>query len=300
MSTVRLTGGLGNQLFQICFGESLKTVTGDTTIYDAIEYKYRSAKATRRLELPKTFDLIIENKSNRLISHLPEILLNHTEKKSKSVSKASYNGKLVLKEGVNIYDSSLPFSKNAYYIGNFISHKYWVSNPISVIAKISNIINEATKIENQPLPHTIGIHVRRGDYINNPKVRNLHGYCTDEYFIESIIRITNENSNIKNVLLATDSFSKTENLRLHIKQMGLTVNESLSEDPLTTLNEISKAGYFIGSNSTFSWWAAALSPKKISVFPSEWFITGNYGFSSQDFFPFPVTNISNALTSKAL
>jgi len=46
--------------------------------------------------------------------------------------------------------------------------------------------------------------------------------------------------------------------------------EYISTTPIDDFYVMSKAQYLIGSNSTFSWWAAWLS-KAIAVFPADWF-----------------------------
>jgi hypothetical protein len=66
---------------------------------------------------------------------------------------------------------------------------------------------------------------------------------------------------------------------------------------MAALISLAKTNFFIGSNSTFSWWAAALNEKQISIFPKEWFISGSYGFVFDEYFPFRAIGLSNALTN---
>jgi len=301
MSTVRFTGGLGNQLFQICFGKTLSTSTETPTIYDAMEYKFKSNKAARKLEIPKSRDLLIKNKSNTLISRLPNRILLEIERKNLDVEKRIlYPEHRLVLEGVDIYDASLEFLPNCYYVGNFISHKYWKEDPSIILSWVSTQIYSKFDQPMRDSSNSIGVHVRRGDYIENSKVRNLHGYCTDEYYLKSIERILELDSSVTGVVLSSDSFEKTSFLRENIIDLGLTVQELKKLDPLETLKRLSISKYFIGSNSTFSWWAAALNPKKISIFPTDWFISGSYGFEFKDYFPFPVIGIKNALSSDLL
>jgi len=301
MSIVRFTGGLGNQLFQICFGKTLSMRTETSTIYDATEYKFRSNKAVRKLEIPKSHDLLIKNGTNILISKLPNSFLLQIERKKFGVERRrlSPEYKLVL-EGIDIYDPNLEFQPNCYYVGNFISHKYWNEDPATIFSWVSTQINSKSDHLIRRSSDSIGIHVRRGDYLENSKVRNLHGYCTDEYYLKSIKRILELDSSIKDVVFSSDSFEKTISLRENITKLGLTVQELNKLDPLETLKRLSLSQYFIGSNSTFSWWAAALNPKRMSIFPTDWFISGSYGFEFKEYFPFPVIGMDNALSGDQL
>jgi hypothetical protein len=301
MSIVRFTGGLGNQLFQICFGKTLSISTGTPTIYDATEYKFRSNKAARKLELPKSHDLLIKNRTNALISKLPNRVLLVTERRMLDMEKRSLypEYKLVL-EGVDIYDANLEYQPNCYYVGNFISHKYWKENTSLILSWVSTQIYAKTDQLTKHSSNSIGIHVRRGDYLENSKVRNLHGYCTDNYYLKSIKRILELDPSVTEVVFSSDSFEKTAILRENIISLGLTVQELKKLNPLETLKRLSFSEYFIGSNSTFSWWAAALNPKKMSIFPTDWFISGSYGFEFNEYFPFPVLGMENALSSDLL
>jgi hypothetical protein len=301
MSIVRFTGGLGNQLFQICFGRTLGVTTGTSTIYDAAEYKYRSRNAERKLEIPKSCEISIINRTNLLISKLPNnfLLPIETKQRGKIDWRSSHKNKIIL-EGRDIYDRELVLEPNSYYVGNFVSYRYWKEDPEVILSWISKQINLNLENQMRRTSNTIGVHVRRGDYLINPKVRNLHGYCTDEYYLKSIEQILELDSSVREIFFSTDSFAQTIGLREKIEQLGLTIHELSNLNPLDTLRKLSFNDYFVGSNSTFSWWAAALNPKKLSIFPTEWFISGTYGFEFKRYFPYPVMGIENALSSDPL
>jgi hypothetical protein len=82
-----------------------------------------------------------------------------------------------------------------------------------------------------------------------------------------------------------------------IKKLGLKVDYITEKRPIETLISLTSYSVFIGSNSTFSWWAAALTEKNMSFFPKDWFASGNYGYSPETFFPFPVITVPNALNT---
>ncbi len=138
MSIVRFTGGLGNQLFQICFGRTLGVTTGTSTIYDAAEYKYRSRNAERKLEIPKSCEISIINRTNLLISKLPNnfLLPIETKQRGKIDWRSSHKNKIIL-EGRDIYDRELVLEPNSYYVGNFVSYRYWKEDPEVILSWIS-------------------------------------------------------------------------------------------------------------------------------------------------------------------
>lgn len=301
MSVIRFTGGLGNQLFQICFGKTLSDSISTPTVYDAYEYRFRSTKAPRKLEIPRSLGFDIKSNSNFLVSHFPQNFLNFTERKiNKDGVKGKYSKLNCIREGVNIYDSQVTFETNAYYIGNFISTRYWNGKTQETLSWISNLMDVHMNLKNNISNGSIGIHVRRGDYLNNSKVRNLHGYCTDQYYLDALERIVQMHPGIRNVFLSSDSPVRTSDLYNEIRKRGFTVELEETLSPMAALIALAKTNFFIGSNSTFSWWAAALNEKQISIFPKDWFISGSYGFDFNEYFPFRTIGIDNALTNVEL
>jgi len=296
VSIVRLSGGLGNQLFQYSFGKFLEKSTKESTFYDLSEFKYSNERDRR---FPEINRLIRANSVNEprffhdLIPGRISIFLKNKERRA--ISKVYGNGLLVERESELVYDKNLSIGPGRYYLGNFISHQYWESERNSILGQIHHdleyILEESIAINS----NSIGMHVRRGDYITNEKTLKFHGYCHDSYFLNAVKHIKSLHSEVKQVNIASDSPKLVLTLKKNIEDLGMQVEFIKNLEPISAMVSLARNRFFVGSNSTFSWWAAALTEKETNIFPDKWFASGDYGFSPTSYFPFPVSTISDAL-----
>jgi hypothetical protein len=116
-------------------------------------------------------------------------------------------------------------------------------------------------------PRAIAIHLRRGDYVNNPNYE-LTKY---EYFIRTSKKIRYEFGNDLKVYIFSDDKRSAENLSKFIPNSTVFNDQNLS--PLEVMYNMSFLQFTICSNSTFSWWAAFLNDNqnRFVFFPSNWF-----------------------------
>jgi len=116
-------------------------------------------------------------------------------------------------------------------------------------------------------PKSICIHIRRGDYLNNP----IFNVCNIEYYYHAIDKMMNLvpdatyyvfSDNIEEV---KGLFGVYPNLRFSYIDAKYTDQESLY------LGSCCK--HFIMTNSSYSWWMQFLSenPSKHVIAPSRWF-----------------------------
>lgn len=302
MSIVRISGGLGNQLFQAVFASVLADQTGEESILDVGEYRFRNKSSHRPFELDQLLDFKLVGTSSIFTSHLPTRFSLALERDHmRNLNSSRIENLPVVREvplPTAIYDPQLSRLAGHYYVGYFISHKYWNRDP----SYYFNLVYESLKRKcrgTRKIKHsTIGMHVRRGDYLDNSKVRNLHGYCNDHYYLKAVERLLEGRHEIMRVLISTDSVERIEYVVKGIQQLGLNVEILDSTDPTESMVILAECDYFVGSNSTFSWWASNLVPKKKSIFPRDWFVKEADSFSLDAYFPTPVFGIPNALTSE--
>ena len=154
-------GGLGNQLFQLALGESLKIS------YRNIEVKYvdltKYATTKRKWELD-----FLNIKPNRISKEeLSSIFLKRfiSSKLNKFNSNNVYFGIINEKKYKYIEDCS---SKNKSFIldGYWQSEEYFYNNK-SDIKNILRIQNKKFSKKNRESKYqTVAVHIRLGDYIN--------------------------------------------------------------------------------------------------------------------------------------
>jgi hypothetical protein len=106
----------------------------------------------------------------------------------------------------------------------------------------------------------ISLHVRRGDYLNNPN----HPVQSLEYYQEAL---SNFDENTPVIVFSDDQkWCSSQELfsgnRFFISQ---------GEDPTADLCIMSMCDYHIIANSSYSWWGAWLANSKKIIAPKNWF-----------------------------
>jgi len=295
LSAVRLSGGLGNQLFQYAFSNFIERQYGIVTQLDLDSYSFSNSDDDR---YPLISKLNIANKKfitstpflYKFMAQVGPIRLKKILLKKREIAirdRRIINNFEIIREGNCAYDKSIVFDSNKYYIGNFISPAYWQKYDEVIVDEIRAQIMQYSKSMDQVRDlqqnaHKIAIHARRGDYIANPKTKNFHGYCTTDFYVEAVKRIIHDYSNVKGVVIASDSEKFAIELGSRIKELNLEIDFEFNKEPIIVLRNLMKFEYFIGSNSTLSWWASTLGVSEVSIFPKNWFVNSDYSFNNSN------------------
>lgn len=122
----------------------------------------------------------------------------------------------------------------------------------------------------QETPTAVSLHVRRGDYVQNPYVLRDFGICSNEYYIQACAHIASHTDTPTFFVFSDDTAWVKDNLALngttvYVHDAGLSAAEELML--------MSNCTHHIIANSSFSWWGAWLNPKpeKIVIAPTPWF-----------------------------
>lgn len=121
---------------------------------------------------------------------------------------------------------------------------------------------------------TIALHVRRGDYTDNPNYVNLGV----KYYLNALPEIPQGK-----VIVFTDDYRYCRNM---FRDQGFVYDfDGLSA--MDHLYLMSKCDHFIVANSTFSWWGAYLGEKKGSVVvrPDKYFLGSLEDHDTSQFWP---------------
>lgn len=113
----------------------------------------------------------------------------------------------------------------------------------------------------------IAIHVRRGDYRD---YNNSFGLLESRYFTAAISRLNDLHGERPIWVFSDEPDSVTEEFRKTNLKVSRFVKPSEMNAP-ETLKLMSLAHSQVISNSTFSWWAGALSKGQRVVYPEPWF-----------------------------
>lgn len=275
MIIVRLEGGLGNSMFQYALGRSISIKNRTDLKFDIESYKTNPlADCSFWLE-SFTIDISTHLATSAEITRFKKF-------------ETRLGKKWVLRNW--LYADKTKYVKEKYYHfdpqilklqgGDLYLHGWWQSE--KYFSDIRHILlrdftlrsplsdqNEqvAEKIRST---NSIGIHIRRQDYVANPKTRNFHGELSKEYYDEALAFVTAKVENPMLFVFSDDIPWAREHMRFphDTIYVGWNTGGTGAED----LFLLSLCKHAITGNSSFSWWGAWLNqnPKKIVVAPEKW------------------------------
>lgn len=277
MIIVRLSGGLGNQMFQYACGRRLSIMRKTDLSFDTKFLEDRSPRENftfRNLELD-TFQKINIKKCNIKTTRR----FYNTDLYSRILRKFSYP-KMYAERGRQFDPDVLNIGPSAYLDGYWQSEKYF--EDIKEVIKndfhfnidfendyIKNIA--ATIIES----NSIGVHVRRGDYVSNQQAKSIYASLSIDYYKKAIDYCTKKVKEARFFIFSDDP-EYVEIIFSGIKNLTI-VKHSASVSNSADMRLMSLCKHNIIANSSYSWWGAWLNDNtdKIVVAPETWYNTAD-------------------------
>ena len=288
---VFLTGGLGNQLFQLA---NALTLDSNREIY--LEWTLGKPRLNDQglpdllsFQLPNRVHLMPASHYSRFTSKTVGYILRSgiapkTWEKIGLIKKATvllgnlvisaYSRRLIkIERGIGIGYSALKVSpNNSFIVGYFQSYRfikdiqtYKLLRTMSLTKKNSEV-EEFTEIAQNEEP--IVVHFRFGDY----KLENSFGIPTANYYKNALIQIVEKNPHSK-IWVFTDEEVEARNV-FPVEFMDRTrwfTDKQLSSAETLEIMRLGKS--YVVANSTFSWWGAILSKTEnpLVICPDVWF-----------------------------
>ena len=270
--TVKVAGGLGNQLFMFYGGLSIarsleKEPVFDITALNAIKNLHPGLNIYD-LGLLAHFQVIEEDTKKSLFNNLDTLVERIVRKLGLGDSFAKTNNKFLPKE-IGFIDPRHIEHEMTSLEGYFQSWRYFSS--IGDRTELLTVLREksshwfAETLKDLKKDKPLVIHVRRGDFLRAEN-RSL-GVLSKEYFAK-IAELNPDRS------IWVFSDSPPENLIEFKKIKGVTriVAPPAEADPIDSLLLMASADVLGISNSTFSWWAGTLSSPDSKIYvPDKWF-----------------------------
>ena len=117
----------------------------------------------------------------------------------------------------------------------------------------------------------LGIHLRRGDYIDNPEI----GILSSQFYEQAISELQQRGVMWKEVWVFSDEIDKAKEVVNQIKLVEPKVRFVLpdkSSHSIESMLLMARASSLIIANSTFSWWGAMLGDENRQIIcPKKWF-----------------------------
>jgi hypothetical protein len=286
MIITNLLGGLGNQMFQYAAGRALSLARGQSLQLDIsgfVNYGLHQG-----FELERVFVCpvnIATGAELRNILGWQRFSMIRRVLARPGLAAIRRTG-FIIEPHFHFWPGIQSVPQDCYLAGYWQSDKYFKE----AIQKIRSDFTFKTPLNqrNGELAeqicglNAISLHVRRGDYLKNPKTKATHGLCTLEYYYSAIQYIV-ERVDRPNFFIFSDDISwARENLKIDFPCWYVENNKGVNS--YQDMQLMSMCRHHIIANSSFSWWGAWLNPndRKIVIAPSKWFA---YKKNTKDILP---------------
>lgn len=282
MKIVNIMGGLGNQMFEYAFALSLKErfpdeeIMIDTSHYGHIFFKhYKGANLHNGFEIHKVFpnaNLKVAKPWHlmKVTWYMPNYVLSRIVRRLLPARKG---------EIIQTVNDFFAHREEYYQDGNHYYEGIWesVRNYIPIREKIQHVYahpepNSVNKryIAEMELSNSVGVHIRRGDYLTVPEFMGI----TDlDYYERAIKEILSDGQEHIFYIFSNDIKWCEENITpLCEGHKVIMVRENTGNNSCWDMFLMTHCKDLIIANSSFSWWGAFLNKHNGRVIaPQKWF-----------------------------
>jgi len=254
MVIVNLNGGLGNQLFQYAAGKAMSQITGRPLSLNIA--KYSKKKGRRVFQL---FDAVEDNGFTQVVNEQDMLLVKYEILLKRLNFRIKKKGMVVVSEN-NFFDclSHRYDSYDLLFDGYFQDTRYFLGYKIADLVTLRKF---NTSLTSQTSKKIIAIHVRRGDYLlSKHRIHGITPWC----FYEQALTELGPPFPDALIALFSDDKEVVPPFRVDIRVSDLMLKD---RDEFLLF---AKSDAFVIPNSTFAWWAAALSGSAFVYAPKHW------------------------------
>lgn len=293
MIIVQLAGGLGNQMFQYALYLQLKNLGKEVRIDDVAGF----AGDNKRTPALAVFGIEYDRPTKRELEQmLDSSMLPWQRVRRKLFGR---NRKSYFEEN-KLYHPEVLTWDDIYLEGYWQTEKYFAS----IADQVKNVYDldvlwQYVRRQERRAPgsvlqdecgnggkrkslddwlsyistvESVGIHVRRGDYLM-PEHRDLYGgICTEAYYREAMRVVKDEHPGCVFFLFTNDKEWAYTLADAEDGQNAVEIVDPAEEDDYAELVLMSRCKHNILANSSFSWWASYLNRNddKIVIAPDRW------------------------------
>jgi hypothetical protein len=282
---VLLFGGLGNQLFQISAGFSVageEELVLDTSLIDSVKNpnwfnSFQDFNVIDNVSFDK--NIAIGAIRRRMINLAIRMSSQKHAKSSHGLQNALFffyalilqlivfkGQRVFISRGIGIQNDEMSRFRGAVMIGYFQSYELvFPESSNNVLEKIRTLLG-VSESQNDKSDQIV-VQMRLGDYANNSHIGLL-----DLSYFQRALSVATTDVPIHSALVFSDDIGKAIAYLSGNTALKIRSGESMNSGAISTLIAMSGHSYFVISNSTFAWWAAALSrsAKKV-IAPDPWF-----------------------------
>ena len=256
---IKTIGGLGNQIFQFCFGMIMSKLSSRVLVIDESSF-------------------LVYKKFRPLLNEILNDKYTNKFNKNNYLIKLCTNLKIFVKifQDKNFYNV---FKKDIDYLiesksNILVLDGYWQTFKLLDELKPEYFLDFFSKKlskEFKKKETLVCMHIRRGDYYNDSKIRNVHGILSISYFEDAIKKFESKFNNELSYHIYSDDLDFCKKIDFFKKKNVYFIE---NDNELENFSEMSNYNNYILSNSTFGLLAAYISARKKGcvniILPCEW------------------------------
>ena len=183
MIITKITGGLGNQMFQYAIAKSL-SIRKDSTFKMDISFYSRQKLRIFELNMLNIEENYATNKEINLYSGKENILFKLRRKLNISLNRPiSYFSE----KKFSIFDENVFKYKNSIYLDGYWQNQKYFQNIKDDLIQDFTLRDSLGDVSKKYLKkikesNSISMHIRRGDYVHDSHTNSIHGVCSLDYY----------------------------------------------------------------------------------------------------------------------
>lgn len=251
-SIIKISGGIGNQLFQYAFALFVKNQLGFNVKLNRTSYHQKFEHEGFLL------DQILKLEVDLIDRDFQQLHWDKFIWKATRVSENQQTHPLnFLKEPIH----SFPRKSRLLLDG------YWQCYLFPFLAKHDLRHIDLPAVQMEQFHSKTFIHIRGGDYLNNPTYSKFYDIIDEEYYDKSIAKVLEKEPNQEFILFTDDLEYARRRLGAHMARISV----DQTQNSLEVLAKMRACNGAIMANSSFSWWGAFLQENKgIQFAPKQW------------------------------
>ena len=280
--TARIVGGLGNQMFQYAAALALARHHGTDVRLDIGEFRVNTARRFQ-LRMLQVGAAVADDAASEVerLETVPRALVATGEMVRRIGRRIAPRTDEIYHEPTfhfdpGFFDLKPPVTLSGY----FQSERYFTSVADEVRQQFkllrplpAGALAVAERVERTPV--AVSVHVRRGDYVNQPDAARVHGVHGADYYRRATNIIEAGLGSNVTFFVFSDEPETASSILDFLPRERLVLVKGDPDRPWDDLTVMSRCHHHVVANSSFSWWGAWLNPRpdKRVVAPRAWFTT---------------------------
>lgn len=276
MICTRLQGGLGNQLFQYAAGRALALRHQVDLLIDVQLLQRKNPKIT-----PRRYELDRFRHTGR-VCHPGDVRVNWRNQFLPRRFQTNDGWRLYREPGIREECSFFSLPDNTVIEG-FWQSPFYFQHIAQVLAAELTLISPMSQSGHRWLDEiqgcstvSVGVHIRRGDYVTLPSAAHFHGVLPMSYY-ECAFGHMRKHLHRPTFFVFSDEPAWCERQPIFLSEDTVVIGPDHTREPCEDLILMSRCQHHVIANSSFSWWSAWLADQSPRLFnrqvfaPRQWF-----------------------------